>query len=127
MQVPCVRSLPLLAHLLRLRMNPSRVVLRAILLLEFRLFRLLISLFVAGSVWFSCWRFLCRKSVLAVARDVGVDDRLSAVDLSMLEELTGGRRAELLDVLGRLKETSSGGVSISSISAPPHPKSARTD
>ena len=55
---------------------------------------------------------LCRQSVLAVARDLGVEDCLSAVDVSILEELTGGRRAELLNVLGRVKQTSSGGTSV---------------
>lgn len=66
------------------------------------------------------WRFLrhLHQSVLAVARDVGVDDRLSAVDVSMLEDLTGGRRAELVNVLERLKRTSPGGISIGSLTAP---------
>ena len=62
---------------------------------------------------------LCHQSVLAVARDVGVDDRLSAVDVSMLEDLTGGRRAELLNVLERVKESSSGGMSVWSLTASP--------
>lgn len=47
---------------------------------------------------------------MAVAKDVGVDDRLSAVEVSMLDDLTEGRRAELLNILGRFKQTSSGGM-----------------
>lgn len=57
------------------------------------------------------------QAVLAAAGELGVDDRLSAADVSMLAELTGGRRAGLLDVLERFQQSSSEGWPVFSTSS----------
>lgn len=75
---------------------------------------------VAVCLCFRFWRFLRHQSVLAAARDTGLDDRLSVVDVSMLAELTGGRRSELLNVLERVKQTS-GGLSVWGLTTAPPP------
>ncbi|CAM9898804.1 unnamed protein product [Ectocarpus fasciculatus] len=46
------------------------------------------------------------QEVVAVARELGLHHQLSLVDVSMLAEVTGGRRAGLLDILKRVKKSS---------------------
>ncbi|CAM9923488.1 unnamed protein product, partial [Laminaria digitata] len=48
------------------------------------------------------------QAVVSVARELGVNGHLSALDVSKLAELTGGRRAGLLDALGRVRGSSTG-------------------
>ncbi|CBN77000.1 hypothetical protein Esi_0024_0189 [Ectocarpus siliculosus] len=47
------------------------------------------------------------QEVIAVARELELHHQLSVADVSMLAELTGGRRAGLLDILKRVKQSSS--------------------
>ncbi len=66
-----------------------------------------------------CAFSLSHQAVLAAARELGVDDRLSAADVSMLAEVTGGRRAGLLEVLERVRQSSSEGRPVCSKIVPP--------
>ncbi|CAN0450646.1 unnamed protein product, partial [Ectocarpus sp. 8 AP-2014] len=52
------------------------------------------------------------QEVIAVARELELHHQLSVADVSMLAELTGGRRAGLLDILKRVKQSSSAAVTI---------------
>lgn len=48
------------------------------------------------------------KAVVSIAEELGVDHIMSALDISMLAEVTGGRRAGLLDALERMQGSCSG-------------------